>query len=133
MRPNVLKKEVVVEPSVPAQWGDVDFQFAVSRVLVEAQYRFSAGSQIYTFQPKDLIQPLRIRLRIRLPGGVLLTLIRPLRSGRKLEIRVIPHGRGWRVKVNGRSVNGHFQKTDFDIGKEKTIAFKKLPVSRNVI
>ena len=115
VRPDALKKEVVVEPAVPAQWGDVAFQFVVSRVLVEAQYCFSARSQIYAFKAEDLIEPLRIRLRIRLPGGVLFTLIHTLRSGRKAEIRVVPHGHSWRVRVNGRNVKGHLQKTDFEI------------------
>ncbi|KPL19948.1 MAG: hypothetical protein AMJ92_00340 [candidate division Zixibacteria bacterium SM23_81] len=133
VKPNVPKKEVVIEPSVPAQWGDVDFQFVVSRGRVEAQYRFSAGSQTYIFQPKDLIQPLRIRLRIHLPGGVLLTLIHPLRSDRKIEIQVVSHGQGWLVRADGRRVNGHFQKTDFDVGREQKITFKKPPVSRSRI
>lgn len=127
VRPNVLQDEVVIEPAVPVSWGDVNFQFAVFRGVVEAHYTYFGPFSSYTFLPKGLHKPLRLHLRIRLPGGKLLTVIRPLRSGLREEIRIEPHSRGWRVLVEGQVVNFQMQCTDFDVSGEKWSAFRKPP------
>jgi predicted glycogen debranching enzyme len=129
IRPDALKKEVVIEPAVPVQWGNVDFQFALSRALIKAKYLFSGDEQTYVFLPKELPQPFRLHLRIRLPGNKLLSIIRSLRDGQVEEIRVLPHNGTWRVLANGKTVRCHFQRTDFDVDQGDKIAFRQSPAT----
>jgi len=130
VRPNALEDLVVVEPAVPTSWGDVAFQFAICQGLVDVSYFFSQHSHRYLFLAKNLSQPLRLLLRARLPGGKLLAVDRVLRSGHRQEIRIVPHGRGWRALVNGKVVSCHLQPTEFDVAGEKKAIFRRPPLPR---
>jgi predicted glycogen debranching enzyme len=125
IRPNAPEDLVVVEPAVPVAWGDVTFQFAISQGQVNASYAFSGRSQSYLFQAHNLSKPLHLALRARLPGRKLLVVDRELRSGHREEIRIVPHGRGWRALANGKIVHAYLHHTSFDVAQEKKAIFRR--------
>jgi hypothetical protein len=126
IRPNALEDKVILEPIVPSGWGAVSFQFSVGQSVIEADYGRHGDVRLFRFRRGKGGKPLRLLLRLRLPGSILMTLERTLSSGGDEEIRVIPDGAGWRAAARGRTLATDLQRTSYR-QKKRPLRFRPLP------
>jgi len=103
IRPDALQDRVVIQPSVPAEWGTVRFRFAVGGDRIAASFRRLGNIRRFRFHLQEGHRPLTLLLRIGLTRQRLLMLEQGLKPGRPVGIELSSDETGWRALINGRS------------------------------